>query len=797
MMVNERALVMINMKAKISSRTGSEKDEGVTMLMEYVMLAGVLIVFMFALLAVSKGNLIDNPTKATMKAQFRDVGNQIANKMVDVALIAPENGNINVKVVMPYVVGDSDFRAGFEEWNGNYYLKVVSDTLNRSESLPISNLGLELSPEGFTYSLSLTHQISYSRSNIISPTALAIAYPTKIRQGENVTFDMTYSTGEGSLWFTWDFGDGNTYSGNYSYSNPSSSIVSHMYNSSGNFTAILTVTDGYGNSDTDSVTVTVEPSTPDPFLFIDKFVIPKYAEPNEDVKIMLYIRGGGIAQQARNVSTMHVIDTSGSMDPDYYSQGWANYNSTSGSVSPSKWTGFVTVTSSFKRMMIDVYSTGKDVDLWVKSPDGDFARAQYNIANGERYYVSYPESGDWEIAVVADYPTGSDSVTVDIYRKTSYWGSWKYFEGHNFELNASAQLYNYTLPYVEDMRVELDLVNGTKEVHFYVDDGSLHGPYDEDFPYSDSNAGGDYAVYFIADFPYGSQEYSVDFDIAKIDAAKIAAKNFNSLLRSGDRVGVAYFNGTGQWGDIALSEVVQTLTSNVDSANASIESLAAYGGTPMGDGIWEAKEELISRAPSGTIPVIVLLSDGNPTLPDDGTAVQRALDNATDAKSTTIHGEEILIYTIGFGTDANETLLREVATSPSYYYYAATSNELSNIYSQIARDLKEKSAENLTITDVLPPDIQLSSTPSGANITTDSGNTILQWNVSSIRINETWTSTFYIRPSTEGLVQTNVFGLSNVTYIPYPFNSTNFTTFTFPVGQAMIELSESEQVGLR
>jgi len=774
-----------------------EKDEAVSMLMEYVMLAGVLIVFMFALLAVSSGNLIENPTKATMKAQFMDVGNQIANKLVDIALIAPENGNINVKVVMPYTVGDDDFKVGFEEWNGNYYLKVKSDRLNRSESLPISNLGLEMSPEGFTYSLSLTHQISYSRSNVISPTAVALAYPTKIRQGENVTFDMTYSTGEGSLWFTWEFGDGDTYSGNYSYSNPLSSIVSHGYAVAGNYTANLTVTDAYGDSDTDSVVISVEPLTPDPFLFIDKFIIPKYAEPNEDVKIMLYIRGGGVSQQARNVSTMHVIDTSGSMDPDYYSQGWTNFNSTTGSVSPSKWTGFVAVTSSFKRMMIDAYSTGKDVDLWVKSPDGDFARAQFNIVNGERYYVYFPESGDWEIAVVADYPTGSDSVSVDIYRKTSFWGPWKYYEGHNFELSANSQVYNFSLPSVEDMRVDLDLVNGTKDVHFYVDDGSLHGPYDENYPFTDSNAGGDYTVYFVADFPYGSQEYSVDFDIAKIDAAKIAAKNFNSLLKSGDLVGVAYFNGTGYWGDIAVSEVVQTLTSDIDSANSSIESLSAYGGTPMGDGIWKAKEELIDKAPSGTIPVIVLLSDGNPTLPDDGTAVQRALDNATDAKSTTIHGEELLIYTIGFGSDANETLLREVATSPSYYYYAATSNELSDIYGQIARDLKEKSAENLTITDVLPPNIQLTSTPSGANITTDGGNTILRWNISSIRINETWTSTFYVRPSTEGIVQTNVFGLSNVTYIPYPFTGVNFTTSTFPVGQTTIELSEAEQVGLR
>jgi hypothetical protein len=194
---------------------------------------------------------------------------------------------------------------------------------------------------------------------------------------------------------------------------------------------------------------------------------------------------------------------------------------------------------------------------------------------------------------------------------------------------------------------------------------------------------------------------------------------------------------------------------------------------------------------------LVLLSDGNPTLPQpDSDAIQLALNNATNAKSTIVNGENILIYTIGFGSDANETLLEQVATSPDYYYHAASASELEDIYEQIAKDLKEKAATNITITDVLPENVQLSSIPSGANITYNDENTIIQWNISAIRINETWTVSFYVKPEVEGRVNTNIFGLSNVTYLPYPFTNVSVSTVNFPWAEVNVENIADARVSL-
>ncbi|HID42962.1 MAG TPA: VWA domain-containing protein [Archaeoglobaceae archaeon] len=333
----------------------------------------------------------------------------------------------------------------------------------------------------------------------------------------------------------------------------------------------------------------------------------------------------------------------------------------------------------------------------------------------------------------------------------------------------------------------------------WVDDGSLHGYYTDSSPFEDSNAGGTYTVYVVADFPYGSQEFELTSYIAKIDAAKIAAKTFNGILRDNDLVGVAYFNGTGG-GWIRQAEVVQSLTQNKNLANSSIDGLSAYGGTPMGDGIWVAERELEANSSEcvNCTPVIILLSDGNPTLPSPSSlAIQLALQNATNAKNTQVNGENIIIYTIGFGSDANETLLQQIATSSSYYHFAATADEFQDIYEQVARELLENAGTNITITDVLPSDIELSSVPEGATITyTDDGRTIIQWNISTIKINQTWTASFYVKPQTEGTVETNVYGLSNVTYLP-TVNATSFRTIYLPSGQLRVERLETERVELK
>ncbi|KAA3661319.1 MAG: PKD domain-containing protein, partial [Calditrichaeota bacterium] len=82
------------------------------------------------------------------------------------------------------------------------------------------------------------------------PTAVASATPTSGDAPLSVSFTGSNSSdSDGSIAsYAWDFGDGGT----ATTANPS-----HTYNTAGNYTAILTVTDNEGATDTDQVSITV------------------------------------------------------------------------------------------------------------------------------------------------------------------------------------------------------------------------------------------------------------------------------------------------------------------------------------------------------------------------------------------------------------------------------------------------------------------------------------------------------------------------------------------------------------
>jgi len=94
------------------------------------------------------------------------------------------------------------------------------------------------------------------------PVARATAAPNPAHVGESVLLDGSGSTDEetsaGNLLYSWEFGDGTPATGQSS----ANFEVSHAYATAGVFTAILTVTDPQGKSDTDQVVVNVDDTAP-------------------------------------------------------------------------------------------------------------------------------------------------------------------------------------------------------------------------------------------------------------------------------------------------------------------------------------------------------------------------------------------------------------------------------------------------------------------------------------------------------------------------------------------------------
>lgn len=190
-------------------------------------------------------------------------------------------------------------------------------------------------------------------------------------------------------------------------------------------------------------------------------------------------------------------------------------------------------------------------------------------------------------------------------------------------------------------------------------------------------------------------------DVGKLDSAKIAAAQFVDRLSSKDQSGYVSFATE------ASAPIDQPLTNDIARVKRAIEATeikqnAGLQFTNIADGLQSAINELATfRHVRESRPVIVLLTDGIPTRPenpsdksDKSYPSEYAKEVAADAKQ-----QQIILYTIGLGEDVDSPFLEMLASKPEYYYESATGAELSGIYQQIATSICAKSP---SIFEVIP-----------------------------------------------------------------------------------------------
>ncbi len=172
--------------------------------------------------------------------------------------------------------------------------------------------------------------------------------------------------------------------------------------------------------------------------------------------------------------------------------------------------------------------------------------------------------------------------------------------------------------------------------------------------------------------------------------AQTAAKAFvDRMDLSTDQAGLVSFS--------TAATLDQELTQAAGMVRTAIGGLAASGDTNIADAIAMAQAELTSpRHRPANQPVLVLLSDGQPTSGGDPTAA------ATAAKAAGTR-----IFTIGLGSGVDPDLMRALASAPGDYFFAPDSGQLDAIYQQIAGAIGGVPATNITIVDRLSPHVTL------------------------------------------------------------------------------------------
>ena len=273
-------------------RSKDRSDYGMSPSIEYVSTAGVLAILMAVTITQMDALLVDTPTKVAMMNQFEDVGNEMAILLSDTALIAPREGTISYKVAMPSAIGDYNYEAGFVDSGGTRILQIKNDEMGVKEKIELDNLALGLNPEGRTFSNDPSHALSFGTDRIIPPTAVALAYPVKVKVGEPVTFDLSYCWSyEGSYYYFIEFGDGEIAEGTFGVGGDNK--IEHTYQATGIYNAIVSVRDNDGDS-TDGITIEVIQDTPEPYIYIDKFIVPNVVIPGDTPRVTVYIRGDGM-----------------------------------------------------------------------------------------------------------------------------------------------------------------------------------------------------------------------------------------------------------------------------------------------------------------------------------------------------------------------------------------------------------------------------------------------------------------------------------------------------------------------
>jgi Ca-activated chloride channel homolog len=162
----------------------------------------------------------------------------------------------------------------------------------------------------------------------------------------------------------------------------------------------------------------------------------------------------------------------------------------------------------------------------------------------------------------------------------------------------------------------------------------------------------------------------------KLDLAKAAALESLSEFKPEDEVGLRIFStGLGQGNDLWLDLVpLGPMSSNEGALRRQIESLFPTNGTPLYDVTLDSFMGMYDSFDTSRINAVVLLSDGKNDDGDPSNDVQQLQTTLSELErlSQGELGLPVRVFTIGYGSDADLSLLRQIAEATNAASYNAS-----------------------------------------------------------------------------------------------------------------------------
>lgn len=132
----------------IDSAVIYRNDKAVSSMLEYIMISSVLMLLMVIMVLTMTNTIILPPINHLTEYSFIDIGNGVSTRIVDLYVIAPDNGNITTLYDIPDDVAGREYFVSIGTTATGDQVSVYQDTIRRNVSL--AGIGATLKTGGMT-----------------------------------------------------------------------------------------------------------------------------------------------------------------------------------------------------------------------------------------------------------------------------------------------------------------------------------------------------------------------------------------------------------------------------------------------------------------------------------------------------------------------------------------------------------------------------------------------------------------------------------------------------------------------
>ncbi|MEM2086786.1 MAG: hypothetical protein QXF06_05215, partial [Archaeoglobaceae archaeon] len=390
----------------------SVNEKGASLLVEYLILMGILSVFVVVMSLQIHETLSEVQVARVMENNLADVASKISAIYTDYVLMIPGEGYITTKMYVPSDIGGRSYYAKLDELGGIAYVLTSDGKLRAFSGLGlnmfITNTGrvtkVSTGGEAFSHQAESEEkpEVQFNKTKVCPfiPKPRIEFLPSSVAYEEEAIIKVNFAnpTGEISQPINWELilWNGSIISGSEiqrSIPITISNIDGCSQRNANDFDCIATITAriadptlGHCNESYEKLlTVSLNPEQSNPYLVYEKWVEPRIVAPGDIFEVHLRIEGRGFfVEGATNLSVVHVIDVSGSM---IWPTIFKNYSFT---VNPNVVRETVTLNSSGK-LEIWAYTSDR-LTSWYSNEACKVCSGSTNTSKCPWYNVGYDES---------------------------------------------------------------------------------------------------------------------------------------------------------------------------------------------------------------------------------------------------------------------------------------------------------------------------------------------------------------------------------------------------------------------